>query len=49
MRNILLLALLPLSDALAAICGGKKMTRPEATKKLWAYIKAKKSHAKNDE
>ena len=31
-----------LSDKLAAICGGKKMTRPEAIKKLWAYIKAKK-------
>merc|ERR1712139_109970 len=28
-----------LSDALAAICGGKKMPRTEVTKKLWVYIK----------
>merc|ERR1712224_837228 len=31
-----------LSAELAAICGGKKMPRTEVTKKLWAYIKAKK-------
>jgi chromatin remodeling complex protein RSC6 len=31
-----------LSDKLAAICGGKKMPRTEAIKKLWVYIKAKK-------
>merc|ERR1719191_2456088 len=28
-----------LSDALAKICGGKKMARTEVTKKIWAYIK----------
>ena len=28
-----------LSASLAAICGGKKMPRQEAIKKLWAYIK----------
>lgn len=31
-----------LSDELAEIVGGKKMTRPEIVKKLWVYIKAKK-------
>merc|ERR1711981_1243033 len=31
-----------LSAELAAICGGKSMARTEVTKKLWAYIKAKK-------
>merc|ERR1712070_1161043 len=31
-----------LSDALAAICGGKKMPRTEVTKKIWVYIKANK-------
>ena len=35
-----------LSDKLAAICGGKKMPRTEAIKKLWVYIKAKKLDAK---
>merc|ERR1719174_1681827 len=28
-----------LSDALAAICGGKTMPRTEVTKKIWLYIK----------
>merc|ERR1712070_98575 len=28
-----------LSDALAKICGGKKMARTEVTKKVWVYIK----------
>merc|ERR1719327_1890954 len=28
-----------LSDALAAICGGKTMPRTEVTKKIWVYIK----------
>merc|ERR1719314_12811 len=28
-----------LSDALAAICGGKTMPRTEGTKKIWMYIK----------
>merc|ERR1719269_242703 len=28
-----------LSDALAAICGGKKMPRTEVVKKVWVYIK----------
>ncbi|MDE3055284.1 MAG: DNA topoisomerase III [Verrucomicrobiota bacterium] len=31
-----------LSDSLAKIVGGKKLTRPEIVKKLWAYIKSKK-------
>merc|ERR1719271_1259645 len=31
-----------LSDALAAICGGKVMPRTEVTKKIWVYIKAHK-------
>lgn len=31
-----------LSEELAAVCGGKKMTRPEVMKKVWAYIKSKK-------
>merc|ERR1711904_730067 len=31
-----------LSPALAAICGGKKMARTEATKKIWVYIKKNK-------
>merc|ERR1712070_353569 len=31
-----------LSDALAAICGGKTMPRTEVTKKLWIYIKKNK-------
>merc|ERR1711935_528104 len=31
-----------LSADLSAICGGKKMSRVEVTKKVWAYIKAKK-------
>merc|ERR1719235_1919401 len=41
-KGIGLFAPVNLSASLAAICGGKKMTRPEALKKLWAYIKAKK-------
>merc|ERR1719311_1135712 len=41
-KGIGLFAPVNLSASLAAICGGKKMTRPEAIKKLWAYIKAKK-------
>merc|ERR1711896_121616 len=28
-----------LSEALAKICGGKKMARTEVTKKVWVYIK----------
>merc|ERR1712196_316816 len=28
-----------LSEALAAICGGKSMARTEVTKKVWEYIK----------
>merc|ERR1712025_599259 len=31
-----------LSDALAAVCGGKKMARTEVTKKVWEYIKKNK-------
>merc|ERR1711937_1012648 len=31
-----------LSAEMAAICGAKKLARTEVTKKLWAYIKAKK-------
>jgi len=31
-----------LSEELAAIGGGKKMTRPQVVKKLWVYIKANK-------
>merc|ERR1711935_33338 len=31
-----------LSAELSAICGGKKMSRVEVTKKVWASIKAKK-------
>jgi len=31
-----------LSPELAAIVGGKSMTRPMVVKKLWVYIKAKK-------
>merc|ERR1719327_2094186 len=41
-KGIGLFAPVNLSKSLAAICGGAKMTRPEAIKKLWAYIKAKK-------
>merc|ERR1719159_1034206 len=33
-----------LSAELAAICGGKKMSRVEVTKKVWAYIKSHKLH-----
>lgn len=37
-----------LSEELAAIVGGKKMTRPQVVKKIWVYIKAKKlQDAKN--
>lgn len=36
------------SDDLAVIVGGKKMTRPEIVKKLWVYIKSRKlQDAKN--
>merc|ERR1712202_61753 len=31
-----------LSKELGAICGGTRMSRLDAVKKLWAYIKAKK-------
>merc|ERR1711904_375562 len=31
-----------LSAAMAEICGAKKLPRTEVTKKIWAYIKAKK-------
>jgi len=31
-----------LSDDLQAVCGGKKMTRPQVVKQLWAYIKSHK-------
>merc|ERR1712146_505362 len=31
-----------LSEALAVICGGKKMARTEVTKKVWEYIKKNK-------
>jgi len=31
-----------LSEELAAIVGGKKMTRPQVVKKLWVYIKGHK-------
>merc|ERR1719155_116952 len=41
-KGIGLFAPVNLSPKLAAICGGKKMARTEVTKKLWAYIKAKK-------
>merc|ERR1712118_596956 len=41
-KGIGLFAPVNLSPKLAAICGGKKMPRTEVTKKLWAYIKAKK-------
>ena len=45
-KGIGLFAPVSLSAELAAICGGKKMPRTEVTKKLWAYIKAKKCAAK---
>ena len=45
-KGIGLFAPVNLSAELAAICGGKKMPRTEVTKKLWAYIKAKKCAAK---
>merc|ERR1719161_1371535 len=41
-KGIGIFAPVKLSSSLAAICGGGKMTRPEAIKKLWVYIKAKK-------
>lgn len=31
-----------LSPELQAICGGKRMTRPQIVKKMWAYIKSHK-------
>merc|ERR1711937_200809 len=40
-KGIGLFAPVNLSASLAAICGGKKMPRTEAIKKLWVYIKAK--------
>merc|ERR1712070_1127856 len=41
-KGIGLFAPVTLSDKLAAICGGKKMPRTEAIKKIWVYTKAKK-------
>merc|ERR1719161_714412 len=41
-KGIGLFAPVNLSKPLAAICGGSKMPRTMVTKKLWAYIKAKK-------
>merc|ERR1712139_293797 len=41
-KGIGLFAPVNLSKPLAAICGGNKMARTMVTKKLWAYIKAKK-------
>merc|ERR1719408_1238052 len=41
-KGVGLFAPVNLSESLAAICGGKKMPRSEAIKKLWGYIKAKK-------
>merc|ERR1712094_40805 len=38
-KGIGLFAPVNLSASLAAICGGKKMPRTEAIKKLWVYIK----------
>merc|ERR1719181_1968113 len=38
-KGIGLFAPVTLSDSLAKICGGKKMPRTEAIKKLWVYIK----------
>merc|ERR1711937_986565 len=38
-KGIGLFAPVNLSPSLAAICGGKKMPRTEAIKKLWVYIK----------
>ena len=37
-----LFAVKTLSADLAAICGKNKMTRPEVTKAIWAYIKKNK-------
>merc|ERR550514_2696026 len=34
-----------LSEALAAVCGAKKLPRTEVTKKIWVYIK---KHSLND-
>lgn len=31
-----------LSDELQAICGSKKLTRPQVVKQMWAYIKSHK-------
>jgi chromatin remodeling complex protein RSC6 len=41
-KGIGLFAPVKLSASLAGICGGTKMPRTEAIKKLWVYIKAKK-------
>merc|ERR1719231_570608 len=38
-KGIGLFAPVTLSEKLAVICGGKKMPRTEAIKKLWVYIK----------
>lgn len=37
-----------LSDELQAVCGSKKLTRPQVVKQMWAYIKSHKCQdAKN--
>merc|ERR1712118_86849 len=41
-KGIGLFAPVTLSEKLAAICGGKKMPRTEAVKKIWLYIKKNK-------
>merc|ERR1719405_9763 len=41
-KKIGLFAPKTLSDALAAICGAKKLSNVEVTKAIWKYIKAKK-------
>merc|ERR1712070_121219 len=41
-KGIGLFAPVTLSEKLAAICGGKKMPRTEAVKKLWLYTKKNK-------
>merc|ERR1711904_505828 len=41
-KGIGLFAPKTLSAELAAICGGKTMSRLDVTKKIWGYIKAKK-------
>merc|ERR1711998_287046 len=44
-KGIGLFAPVNLSPELAAICGGKKMTRPAAIKALWTFIKKNKLNA----